>query len=269
MILRIIGAITFISFISASLAAALLTALEHFSSGKSALTWLCALLVCEAILALGVFERRSPIFGAVFWKGSAGGKRVALTFDDGPNEPYTSQILDILKERRVRATFFVAGSNCRRFPGTIERLARDGHEIGNHTWTHEVLPLKPPSRIEEEIRKTSDIIEKLTGVRPALFRPPHGWRNPWTNAISRRCGCVPVAWTLGVWDTDRPGAEAIARRSLKGVRDGCVILLHDGRGIEDRPDSSQLVEALPAIIDEIQRRGFRMVALSQMMETAP
>ena len=245
MILRIIGAITLISFISASLAAALFASLAHFSSGEIALIWFSALLICEAILAFGVFERRSPIFGPVFWKGKAGGNRVALTFDDGPNEPFTSQILDILKERQVRATFFVTGSNCRRFPGTLKRLARDGHEIGNHTWTHEVLPLKPPSRIEEEIRKTSDIIEKHTGRRPTLFRAPHGWRNPWTNAIARRCGCVPVAWTLGVWDTDRPGAEAIARRTLKGVRDGCVILLHDGRGVEDGADSSQLVEALP------------------------
>jgi peptidoglycan/xylan/chitin deacetylase (PgdA/CDA1 family) len=269
MILRIIAAITFISFISASLAAALFAGLEHFSSGQSALIWLCAFLICEGILAFGVFERRSPVFGPVFWKGRAGGNRVALTFDDGPNEPFTSQILDILKERRVRATFFVTGSNCLRFPGALERLARDGHETGNHTWTHEVLPLKSPSRIEEEIRKTSDIIEKLTGRRPGLFRAPHGWRNPWTNAVSLRCGCVPVAWTLGVWDTDRPGAEAIVRRTLKGVRDGCIILLHDGRGVEDGPDSTQLVEALPRIIDEIQRRGFRMVALSQMMEATP
>jgi peptidoglycan/xylan/chitin deacetylase (PgdA/CDA1 family) len=269
MISRIIGAITFISFVSASLAVVLSAGFRHFSPGESALLLLCAFLICEGILALGVFERRSPIFGPVFWKGKAGGNRVALTFDDGPNEPFTSQILDILKERRVRATFFVAGSNCRRFPGAVERLAQDGHEIGNHTWTHEVLPLKSPSRIEEEIRKTSDIIEKLTGKRPDLFRAPHGWRNPWTNAVSRRCGCVPVAWTLGVWDTDRPGAGAIARRTLRGARDGCVILLHDGRGVEDGPDTSQLVEALPAIIDELQRRGFRMVSLSQMMETTP
>ncbi len=269
MISRIIGAITLISLISACLAAALSASLKHSSSWESALIWFSAFFISEGVLAFGVFERRSPIFGPVFWKGKAGNNRVALTFDDGPNEPFTSQILDILKERRVRSTFFVIGSNCQRFPATLERFAQEGHEIGNHTWTHEVLPLKSPSRIEEGIRKTSDIIEKHSGRRPTLFRAPHGWRNPWTNAISRRCGCVPVAWTLGVWDTDRPGVEAIVSRTLKGVRDGCVILLHDGRGIEDGADSSQLVEALPLIIDEIHRCGFRTVALSQMMETAP
>jgi peptidoglycan/xylan/chitin deacetylase (PgdA/CDA1 family) len=268
MILRIVGAITLISLIAACIAAALFACLTHSSSAQSAPVWFFAFFVCEGILAFGVFERRSPVFGPVFWKAGAGGNRVALTFDDGPNEPFTSQVLDILKERRVRATFFVIGSNCRRSPATLERLAWDGHEIGNHAWTHEVLPLKSPSLIEEEIRKTSDIIEKHTGRRPALFRAPHGWRNPWTNAISRRCGCTPVAWTLGVWDTDRPGAAAIASRTLKGVRDGCIILLHDGRGVEEGADSSQLIEALPQIIDEIHRRGFRAVALSQLMETA-
>jgi peptidoglycan/xylan/chitin deacetylase (PgdA/CDA1 family) len=268
MIFRIVGAITLLSLIFASLVAALFAGLVHSSSGENFLIYFFALFICEAFLAFGVFERRSPIFGPIFWKGGAGASLVALTFDDGPNEPFTSQILDILKARQVLATFFVTGSNCRRFPGTLKRLAQEGHEIGNHTWTHEVLPLKSPSLIEKEIRKTSDIIEESTGRRPTLFRAPHGWRNPWTNAISRKCGCIPVAWTLGVWDTDRPGAQAIARRTIEGLRDGCVILLHDGRGVEERADSSQLVEALPFIIDEIHSRGFRMVALSQMMETA-
>jgi peptidoglycan/xylan/chitin deacetylase (PgdA/CDA1 family) len=268
MIIRILGTIILISSTLALPAAALVVGLDQFPPGAGVLIGLCIFLVCGGILAFGVFERRSPVFGPVFWKGKAGSNMVALTFDDGPNEPFTSRILDILKERRVRATFFVVGSNCRRFPGVLERLAQDGHEIGNHTWTHEVLPLKFPSRIEEEIEKTSGIIEKLTGERPRLFRAPHGWRNPWTNRVARRCGCVPVAWTLGVWDTDRPGAEAIARRTLKGVRDGCVILLHDGRGAEEGPDSSQLVEALPVIIEEILRHGFHIVALSQMVGTA-
>jgi peptidoglycan/xylan/chitin deacetylase (PgdA/CDA1 family) len=268
MTLRIIGAITFISLISASLVAALSVGPAGFFSGINTLICLSVFLICEGILALAVFERRVPIFGPVFWKGKTGGDRVALTFDDGPNEPFTSQILDILKEHRVQATFFVIGSNCEKFPGVLERLARDGHEIGNHTWTHQVMPLKSPSRIEEEIKRTSDIIEKLTGARPRLFRSPHGWRNPWTNAVARKSGCIPVAWTLGVWDTDRPGSEVIASRTLKSVRDGSIILLHDGRGIEDAADSSQLIEALPVIIDGIHRRGFRMVALSRMMETA-
>ncbi len=267
MILKIIAAITLCSIILASVAAALFSSLLSSSPGKSIAFWLFTLLICEGILAYAIFERRSPIFGPIFWKGEQGRNRVALTFDDGPNEPFTSQVLDILKDRHVRATFFVVGANCTRFPGTLARLAEEGHEIGNHTWTHEVLPLKPPSVIEEQIKKTSDIIERYAGIRPSFFRAPHGWRNPWTSSVAQKCGCVPVAWTLGVWDTDRPGADLIVRRTLKGVRDGCVILLHDGRGVEEGADSSQLVDALPRIIDELHRRGFQIVTLSRMVET--
>lgn len=267
MITRITGAVTLISFVSASLAALIFASFAHSDRPATVLAWFTFFLMCEGILLFGVFERRSPIFGPIFWRGRSGSNLVALTFDDGPNEPFTSRILDVLKDRGVRATFFLIGSNCLRFPETVERLAREGHETGNHTWSHEVIPLKSRSRIEEEIRKTSGVIEKFAGKAPVLFRAPHGWRNPWTNAAARKCGCVPVAWTLGVWDTDRPGAEVIARRTLKGVRGGCVVLLHDGRGVEETADSGQLVDALPFIIDEIRRRGFHLVALSELMET--
>jgi peptidoglycan/xylan/chitin deacetylase (PgdA/CDA1 family) len=130
-----------------------------------------------------------------------------------------------------------------------------------------VLPLKSPSRIEQEIEKTSEIVSRITGKRPTLFRAPHGWRNPWVGRVARKCGCTPVAWTLGVWDTDRPGADVIVHRTLKGIEDGCVLLVHDGRGAEENADSGQLVQALPLIITEFQRRGFRFVTLSELMET--
>jgi len=87
------------------------------------------------------------------------------------------------------------------------------------------------------------------------------------DGIARESGCTPVAWTLGVWDTDRPGAETIVRRTLDGVCDGCVLLLHDGRGVEQSADSSQLIQALPAILEELRHRGYLFVTLSEMMET--
>jgi peptidoglycan/xylan/chitin deacetylase (PgdA/CDA1 family) len=166
----------------------------------------------------------------------------------------------------VRATFFVVGQNAEKYPNAIQRMAAEGHETGNHTYSHEVLPLKPPKVIRDEIRQTSSVIERVTGRRPALFRAPHGWRNPWVNRTARASGCTPVAWTLGVWDTDRPGAGVIVQRAVGGARNGCILLLHDGRGLEEGADSSQLIEALPRILDDLKRRGYRFVTVSEMLE---
>ncbi len=264
MVLKILAAITLVSALIAFAAAGILARISPFQSFSA---WFFpVLIILTGLLTFAVLERRSPVFGTIFWKGAPGLNRVAITFDDGPNEPFTSRVLDVLKEKGVRATFFMLGQNCERYPGAVKRIAEEGHELGNHTWTHRVLPLKPPAKIGEEIARTSDLIERLAGKRPGLFRAPHGWRNPWVDRTARKAGCIPVAWTLGVWDTDRPGVEAIVRRTLKGVRDGCVLLVHDGRGIEEGADSSQLVRALPTIIDELKRRGFKFVTVSEMME---
>jgi len=263
MILKIVAAITLVSVPTAFVAALVLGRL--FPGVSLTVRFVTLLLITGGVLALAVFERRSPIFGSITWKGPPGSNRIALTFDDGPNEPFTSRIISILKEKQVGATFFVIGRNCEKYPEVLKRLDSEGFEIGNHAWTHEVLPLKTPSRARWEIERTSVFIEKITGKRPALFRAPHGWRNPWTNRAARASGCTPVAWTLGVWDTDRPGAQTIVRRTVDGVRDGCIILLHDGRGTEHQADSSQLVEALPFIIDELKLRGFEFVKLSRLM----
>jgi peptidoglycan-N-acetylglucosamine deacetylase len=268
MIIRIIAAITLVSILPATVAAGLmvrfspLSILNNFYS-----SFILFFLLIEGILIFAVLDRRAPVFGRIFWKGAPSLNRIALTFDDGPNEPFTTQIIAILDQYGVKATFFLIGGNCDRYPDSVKRISDAGHEIGNHTWSHEVLPLKLPADIREEIKKTSAIIESCTGKRPMLFRAPHGWRNPWVDGIARESGCTPVAWTLGVWDTDRPGVGIIVRRTLKGVKDGCVLLVHDGRGVEQSADSSQLVQALPAILAQLRQRGFQFVTLSEMMET--
>lgn len=223
-------------------------------------------LALEFSLLYGIFERRAPIFGPIFWKGSENLQAVCLTFDDGPNEPFTSQILDILKQFKVKATFFVIGKNVERFPDTIKRALSDGHQIGNHTFDHHVLPLRAPSHIRDQIRKTADLIEKLTSIRPQLFRAPHGWRNPWVSRVARQEGCIPVAWTWGVWDTNRPGSEKIIERTVKGLRNGCILLLHDGRGCEHPADASQMVQALPVIIREARRAGYEFLTVAEMLD---
>ncbi len=225
-------------------------------------------LIVELLLIYAVFDRSAPVFGRIFWKGPKDLFAISITFDDGPNEPYSSRILDILKSLDVKATFFVLGERAERFPDMVRRAVTEGHEIGNHTYNHEVLPLKSPSYIRDQIQKTTDLVEKISGARPRLFRAPHGWRNPWLNRSALTAGCTPVAWTLGVWDTDRPGADVIVQRTLKGLKNGCVLLFHDGCGTQHGADASQLVEALPVIVKEAQRLGYKFLKLSDMIQEA-
>jgi peptidoglycan-N-acetylglucosamine deacetylase len=267
MIWRIIGAVTLACVVAAEVLLQLCRALAPAASVPRG-PFLAGALAVAAVVLVGMLERRAPVFGRIFWRGRPDRRDVALTFDDGPNEPYTSQILDILAACDVKATFFVIGENAERYPETVKRAAREGHEIGNHAYGHGALPLKGPRAIREQIARTSSLVERLTGNRPALFRTPHGWRNPWVTLESRSEGIRPVAWTLGVWDTDRPGADVIVRRAFAGMRNGCVLLLHDGRGTERGADASQLVDALPAILRGLRERGYRFLTLSELIRLA-
>jgi peptidoglycan/xylan/chitin deacetylase (PgdA/CDA1 family) len=265
--LTIVFVATMLSLAAAGAAAALMAALSTLGPARIVC---CAAgaLALDALILTGVFERRAPVFGRVFWRGPRGLRAISLTFDDGPNEPYTSRVLDVLAKYGVKATFFLIGENVEAYPGAARRIADEGHEIGNHGWDHRVLPLQSIAGIRSQIARTRAAIETATGRRPRFFRASHGWRNPWVNRVAAEMGHLTVAWTLGVWDTDRPGAGEIARRALAGLENGCILLLHDGRGTERGTDSSQLLEALPAIIEGARAKGYRVLALSEMLKEA-
>lgn len=263
MIYRVIALVTLAHVVAAIVVSRLARAfsiLPAFGMGR----WIATFLVVDTVVLYAMLERRAPLFGRILWRGPTSRAVVSLTFDDGPNEPYTSRVLDVLRQADVKATFFVLGTNAERYPEAVRRIVADGHQLGNHTRDHAVLPLRGPRDIRSTIRSTSDMIEKICGVRPRLFRAPHGWRNPWVDPIAREEGCEPVAWTLGVYDTNRPGAEVIRQRVLDGLGNGCIILLHDGRGLEWHADASQVVEALPGIIEATRRRGYVFATVSQL-----
>lgn len=223
-------------------------------------------LVIEVLLLWGVFDHRSPLFGRDFWRGPKNLPVLSLTFDDGPTEPFTSAILNILKKYQVRATFFVLGKKIELYPEALKKIAEEGQEIGNHGYHHKVLPLKSPSKIKAEIERTENMILSLTGKKPSLFRPPHGWKGPWLKKSVREAGYELVSWTAGVWDTDRPGEQKIIQRSLKAFKNGAILLFHDGRGLEENADCSQLVAALPVIIESALSQGYQFVTVSQLLE---
>ncbi len=226
----------------------------------------------------------SQILGPALVRGPATGKRIALTFDDGPLAPWTGQILDILKSRGVRATFFVCGRNAERYPEIVQRIHSEGHTLGNHTWSHPYLYFLSRRKIAEEIDKTQAAIRQAAGCVPRLFRPPYGARWFGLYPVLRERKMELIQWSLDPQDW-RLDAESILARVRMGLQPGAVILLHDGRQApggylrrllnKDRPaDGGELpaatfsatVEALPALIDEARREGFEFAPVEKFLQ---
>lgn len=205
----------------------------------------------------------SQLFGPALVRGPKEGRGVALTFDDGPTSPFTEQILGILRERSIIATFFVCGRNAERFPEVIRQIHAEGHTIGNHTYSHPYLYFQGRRKIAEEIDRTQDLIEKLTGHRPALFRPPYGARWFGLYPVLRERGLQVVQWSDTGYDWQNK-ADAIVTATLRRLRPGSVILLHDGvrvPGPGTPADRFQTVLALPAILDGAVGAGFTFVSV--------
>lgn len=207
--------------------------------------------------AHGAFHRNSPLFGRPITRLAGAGRRVALTFDDGPNPDATPLILDALGERGVKATFFVLGRHAERWPDLVRRVAEEGHTVANHGYFHRKLHFKSPAYVRQDLTMGTERIQAASGVHPAFFRAPHGFRSPWVTAIARSLGQRTVGWSLGVWDSDRPGVEVIADRTVNGARPGSILLLHDGDGYDPRGDRVQTARAVPLIVDRLLAQGFQ------------
>ena len=209
----------------------------------------------------GAFHRNSFVFGPALGKIESDRKVVALTFDDGPNPDATPRILDTLREKGVRATFFVLGSHAERWPELVRRISHEGHQIGNHGYFHRKLQFKSPFYVSRDIRLGIRAIKRAGAPAPRYFRAPHGFRSPWTTPIASSYGERTVGWSLGVWDSDRPGVEEIVRRTLEGVEPGSIVLLHDGDGYNPDGDRMQTAAALPLIIDRLKEQGYEFATL--------
>ncbi|NVK81352.1 polysaccharide deacetylase family protein [Streptomyces morookaense] len=187
-------------------------------------------------------------------------KCIALTFDAGPG-PHTAELLDILKAEEVHATFFLLGEkHVLAHPDLVRREAAEGHEIGNHTWTHQRLDDLTPDRIRDELDRTQEAIEKITGKAPALMRPPQGGTNKTVGSVARSLGLSQVLWSATASDYATTDSRLIGDRILdQASRDG-IVLLHD---IYDGT-----VPAVPRIIDELRARGYTFVTVSQLLAPA-
>ncbi len=233
--------------------------------------WAILAFVLLAAAAGGVFvyacySPSSRFFRPVLMQGPAEGQSIALTFDDGPSDPFTGKILDILREKKVPATFFVCGQNVDRCPEIVRRIVQEGHELGNHTYSHPSLFLRSSRRISDEIDRAQESIEKASGSRPTIFRPPFGARTLGLMDVLRDRGLKMVMWSaMGYdWKLSKNGIVGAVLHSLKP---GAIILLHDGNGIKEsrQVDRSNTLDALPEIIDKARASGFRFVPLRDFL----
>ncbi|HVZ77306.1 MAG TPA: polysaccharide deacetylase family protein [Gemmatimonadaceae bacterium] len=211
--------------------------------------------------AHGAFHRNSPVFGLALGHLPAPGRTVALTFDDGPNPEATPRILDALAAANVKATFFILGRHAERWPRLVRRVHDEGHAVGNHGYYHRKLHFKSPRYVREDLTLGTQAIEAAGGGHPHLFRAPHGFRSPWVTTIARSLGQRTIGWSLGVWDSARPGADVIADRTINGARPGSILLLHDGDGYDPAGDRLQTAEALPHILRTLTERGFHFATV--------
>ena len=219
-----------------------------------------------AAVSLTVFCPQSQVWAPVV-RHIADSKAVALTFDDGPTEPFTSQILDLLRDRQTRATFFVIGQNAARHPGLIRRIHDEGHTLGNHTMDHHHHGIMHFTGYwHGQIASTSDLIFAATGTRPLWFRPPMGFKTPFQAQVLRQLGLRVAGWNRRAFDTRPHSPRAIEQAIIPRLTPRDIIMLHDG--VEPgRPGTREpTVDALPAILDALTAQGLRSVALPSPIE---
>ncbi|GAA0941223.1 polysaccharide deacetylase family protein [Actinocorallia libanotica] len=188
-------------------------------------------------------------------------KCVALTFDDGPSAG-TARLLTALRRSGARATFFVVGDQARARPGLVARAHAEGHEIGDHTEHHPQLTGLPSGRIHQEIDGTRRTIARLTGARPVLLRPPYGATDGRVAAQARRLGLAQVLWDVDTLDWRDRDHAVVARRAVRGLHRGAIILMHDSR--------PTTVAAVPAVLRAARAKGYALVTVSELLgSTSP
>jgi peptidoglycan/xylan/chitin deacetylase (PgdA/CDA1 family) len=223
------------------------------------------------VLAYGYFIPSSPVFGKVYYKGDDHSKVVALTFDDGPNEPYTSEVLDILDEYNIKATFFCVGENVELYPDTAKRMVAEGHVLGNHSQTHNANHALTEYGAKDLILAEKAISDTV-GVKPHLYRPPHGKKSPWELDAVEDQGMIEVVWSVSTGELNTHSFEKVADRLVDETHPGEIMLLHDGYGTSHncpQADKSLTVEALPLIIEKLQAEGYTFVTVPELLNVPP
>lgn len=209
---------------------------------------------------------KNQLFGRTFLGLGAGSRKLALTYDDGPNDRDTEALLEVLDRHHAKATFFMIGAHVRKRPQIAQAVARAGHAVGNHTFAHPNLIFTPASKVTTELQECEAALIDAIGEHAPLFRPPFGGRRPEVLRLARAAGLTPVMWSITCYDWKENSPRWIEWHVERQLRGGDVILLHDGGHTAVGADRRHTVEATDRILRRWKEEGYEFVTVSEMMK---
>ena len=227
---------------------------------------LVGLTAAAAATAAG-YQSMAPTgqwYGRTFVSGARGSRQFALTYDDGPNDPHTLRLLEVLAKHNVKATFFMIGRFVRERPEIARAVAAAGHVIGNHTFTHPLLIFQSAGETRQQLLDCRAALTDAVGEHSNLFRPPFGGRRPSTLRVARELGMQTVMWNVTGYDWNAPPASEIEKKVAPQMRGGDVILLHDGGHKGMGADRAQTVIATDNLIRRYKDQGYEFVTVEEM-----
>ena len=224
---------------------------------KRVILFICALL----LFSLSMPYASAANSKIVFSKSNQQTKKIALTFDDGPHPRYTEKILSILKKYNIKATFFVIGVNIENYPDELEQIYAEGHEIGNHSYSHATEKNFNDESVREELKKCEDLIYNKIGIKPKLFRPPQGAYSANVERVAFNKGYSIVLWSIDTKDWAHNTPQSIMNIVSDNLRGGDVILMHDYTS-----GKNTTCEALEIMIPYLLEKGYEFVTVSELME---
>ncbi|UTW63676.1 polysaccharide deacetylase family protein [bacterium SCSIO 12741] len=242
---------------------AFLVALAVFVYGWYALGWsllfpLILIVFFAAVVFWGVVSIRANMFTETICKNPEAKGQISITFDDGPHPEFTPKLLDILKRENIQATFFCIGHKMESHPDLVQRLHQEGHLIGNHTYSHsKFIDLTPIKKFAAEIQKTSDLTQKLIGLKPRFFRPPYGITNPRVAGGIKRAGVLSIGWSIRSFDTVNKETDKVVRKVTRKLESGDILLFHD--------HLEWSTEILEKFLVEVRQTEFKIVPLDELI----
>ena len=241
------------------------TFLSYFNNINIISAIFISILIIALTISVFRFIRKKLLARKIISHGPKNKKVVALTFDDGPYSPYTEQILDVLKEKDIKATFFVLGYNAERNIETIKRIVNEGHQLGNHSYSHLNFKKSSKEKISEEISTTNEILFKITGQKVKIMRPPLGAKNFDVVNAAQKLGLKTILWSAAGQDWANHGIDKTVEKTLKEFKDGGIILLHDGDSLESKALREETIAVTTILIEKLITQGYKFLTIDELL----